>query len=134
MTAPNTQTSSLARNAFDFNPDGALQFSRITAMGAANVTANAAVLVNGILTFTQSANITVTTDTGANISAQLGNPPVGACFDVILTANNAANTAVTLAGGTGVTIAGATSVTAANAAGRWRFITTAANTWTAYGT
>lgn len=131
MTAPNTQTTSLARSLADFNPDGLLEYAKVTAAGAANATISAANLVNGILTCTQAANITLTTDTGANIANQIGPQPVGACFEFSIMANAAANTVVTLAGGTGITIN--TTTTVANGVGQsWRMVQTGNQTFTAY--
>lgn len=112
MTAPNTETTSLAKSLADFNPDGILSKALPQNVAQGNATVLAANLVNGILNVTQTANMTLTTDTAANIAAQIGSDsPVNACFDFnVICANNAANTAITVAGGNGVTIVGNATV------------------------
>ena len=114
MTAPNSQTTSLARSLSDMNSDALLGMNIPTAIGSANATVAAANLTNTILTTTNSANITLTTDTAANISTLIGGSgrPVNTSFQFTIQANAAANTAITLAAGTGVTITGNATITA----------------------
>ena len=147
MTAPNTEYTTLTRNLGDGNPDGLLiQGVRITAMANANATLTAAQMINAIVTMTQDANYTLTTDTYANIANAVGATsqnslrpqPANAAFDMsIVTLGSTANTVVTLAGGTGVTLSGNAShgltvATPISKSGTWRFVFNSNGTITAY--
>lgn len=113
MTAPNTETTVLTRNLGDGNPDGLLmQGVKVTTLAATGAqTLTAANMVNGVFIIGQTANLTATTDTYANLANQVGSTlrpvPANTFFTFTITSNSStANTAVTIAGGTGVTING----------------------------
>jgi hypothetical protein len=116
MTAPNTETTTLTRNLGDGNPDGlvfqGVKTTALTVSTSATLTANQ--MVNGVFTFGNSGNMTLTTDTAANIIAQVGYgtlraEPANSFFytTIAMTAANwgGAN-AATMAGGTGVNLTG----------------------------
>ena len=88
------------------NQTQALSVSSTTTSGS--ITATAAQLVGGYLAdgATQTAAFTVTTDTAANILAQMPNAAVGTSFKFRFINNDQSSTgyAGTLAGGTGVTV------------------------------
>lgn len=115
------------------------QHAAVVELADGNQTLTAAQMINGIVQHTVTTGATLTTPTGAEISA--GCPAalaVGDCFKLhVITIGTGADDISTLtAGASGVTLVGKATVgpdTAAIAAyGTWLFRNTAADTWIGY--
>jgi len=93
-------------------------------------TLTAAQLLGGYLIFTgQTAAVTATTDTGANIDAAVTNVATKDSFSVVFTNSNTASGTVTFVGGSNVTIRGNTGAIAITKGGTLTFVRTGAGTW-----
>lgn len=102
-----------------------------TDLDAQSGTATIAQLLGGVYTHNSKTGAgTLTTPTGAEISAGIPSVTVGSTFEVIY--YNRGNQTVTLtAGASGVTLYGTVAVTTGKVANMY-FVNTAANTWVAY--
>lgn len=88
-------------------------------------------LVNGLITSTQTAGVTLTLPTAALMNADFAGAKVNSAFDFTVINLGSSSGAVTMAPGTGFTIVGATGVPIATSA-RFRARKSADNAWVAY--
>ena len=103
----------------------------ITTIDAQNGTPTIAQLLGGVIAHnSKTGSGTLTTPTGAQISAGITGVAIGHSFDVLY--DNYGNQTVTVtAGASGVTVKGTAAVTTLKCA-ILRFVCTAANTWNVY--
>jgi len=96
----------------------------------AAATLTMAELTSAIIPCTSSGSYSLTTMTGPEIDAYLGNAKVGSSFNLAICHQSATNV-VTLAGGTGVTVVGLATVTGIGSSS-FTFRKTGVGTWSAY--
>ncbi len=125
LSAKATAAVMMAQMLVDFNT-----VTTVSATGATTITA--AQLLGGLIVYSGNGAATFTFPTGTQLTTALPGSGAGQCFDCIFK-NTGNNTLTVAAGASGMTMFAGDTLTQVTVTVRtWRFLCTAANTWTVY--